>query len=233
MTVSARGLGGPSAAAGLAAEEVEQFGPLALAQAGERLRVSDAAAGQDLAGLDRADLRQHQEQVAHPRRPRARGRLGEDLRQLDLARRQLPLQLRSRRADFVRLLEGTQALFPRSARNARSCLAARHAAILGAATERCQRPRTSEVELCRVSNKARRSTWRKSPGSSRSSSRRRWSTLPTTSSPAGGPSSSSGCEATKIGHQKSASRTNSQPASRAAFASSEAPKTSGSLPTMT
>ena len=130
MTVSARSLGGPSAPAGLVAEEVEQFGPLAIAQAGERLRVSDAAAGQDPAGLDRADLRQHQEQVAHPRRSGARGRVGEDLRQLDLARRQIPLQLRSRRADLVCMLEGTQALFPRSARNARSCLSAGHAAIL-------------------------------------------------------------------------------------------------------
>jgi len=54
----------------------------------------------------------------------------EDLRQLDLAGCQILLQLRSRRADLVRLLKGTQALFPRSARNARSCLAARHAAIL-------------------------------------------------------------------------------------------------------
>ena len=115
---------------GLAAEEVEQFGPLAIAQAGERLSVSDAAAGQDPAGLDRADLRQRQEQVAHPRRPCARGWAGEDLRQLDLAGCQILLQLRSRRADLVRLLKGTQALFPRSARNARSCLAARHAAIL-------------------------------------------------------------------------------------------------------
>jgi hypothetical protein len=61
------------------------------------------------------------------------GGLGEDLRQLDLARRQIPLQLRSRRADLVRLLEGTQALFARSARNAHSCLSAGHAAILGAA----------------------------------------------------------------------------------------------------
>ena len=64
MTLSARSLGGPSPPTGLAAEEVEQFGPLAIAQAGERLRVGDAAAGQDPAGLDRADLRQHQEQVA-------------------------------------------------------------------------------------------------------------------------------------------------------------------------
>jgi hypothetical protein len=139
LTVSAGSLGGMSAPAGLAAQEVEQFGPLAIAEAGERLRVGDAAAGQDPAGLDRADLRQRQEQVAYPRRPRALGRAREDLRQLDLACRQLPLQLRARRADLVRLLEGTQALFPRSARNARSCLSAGHAAILGAARAAGQR----------------------------------------------------------------------------------------------
>ena len=41
----------------LLVEAVEQFGPLALGQAAERLRVSDAAVGEDPAGFDRADLR--------------------------------------------------------------------------------------------------------------------------------------------------------------------------------
>jgi len=60
----------------------EQFGSLAIGQAGQRFRVSDPTLGQDPASLDRADLRE-QEEIAHPRRPHIRGRLGEDLRQLD------------------------------------------------------------------------------------------------------------------------------------------------------
>jgi hypothetical protein len=41
----------------VAAEAVQQFGALAIGQAAERLRVSDAAVGEDPAGFDRADLR--------------------------------------------------------------------------------------------------------------------------------------------------------------------------------
>lgn len=54
-------------------DAVDQFGPLAIGQAGERLRVRDAALGEDPAGFDRADPRQHQEEIAHPRCPHARG----------------------------------------------------------------------------------------------------------------------------------------------------------------
>jgi len=70
-----------------AAEAAQQFGALALGQAAERLRVSDTAVGEDPAGLDRADLRERQENVAHSRRPHALGRLGDDLREFDLPRR--------------------------------------------------------------------------------------------------------------------------------------------------
>jgi hypothetical protein len=54
--------------------------------------------------------------VAHPRRPHRRGRLGEDLRQLDRAGREVFLQLRSRRPDLVCMLQGTRVLFTRSTR---------------------------------------------------------------------------------------------------------------------
>jgi len=106
----------------------EQFGSLAIGQAGQRFRVSDPTLGQDPASLDRADLREHQEEIAHPRRPHIRGRLGEDLRQLDRAGREVFLQLRSRRPDLVCMLQGTQVLFTRSTRNARSSLPVCHAA---------------------------------------------------------------------------------------------------------
>src|SRR5712691_8483467 len=74
----------------VAAEAVQQFGALALAQTAERLRVSDAAIGKDPAGFDRADLRERQEDVAHSRRPHALGRPGEDLRRFDLSRGEIP-----------------------------------------------------------------------------------------------------------------------------------------------
>ena len=100
-------------------DEVDQFGSLASGQARERLRVRDAAAGQDPAGFDRADPREHREQIAHPRRPHARGRFSEDRRQLERAGRELLLQLRSRRPDRVCLLQRMQALRTRLARNVR------------------------------------------------------------------------------------------------------------------
>jgi hypothetical protein len=51
------------------AEEGDQLAPLPLAQAGKRPRVSDPRVGEDAGGPDRADLRQHQEDVAHSRGP--------------------------------------------------------------------------------------------------------------------------------------------------------------------
>ena len=54
------------------------------------------------------------------------GRLGEDLRQFDLSRREILLQLRSRRPYLVGQPQGTQTLLTRSARNTRICLAGRH-----------------------------------------------------------------------------------------------------------
>src|SRR5712691_645614 len=118
----------------VAAEAVEQFGALPLGQAAERLRVSDAAVGEDPAGLDRADLRKRQEDVTHSRRPHELGRPGEDLRQFDLPRRELLLQLRSRRPDFVGQPQRTQPLLTRSARSTRICLAGRHAGHFRAAS---------------------------------------------------------------------------------------------------
>src|ERR1035437_29287 len=112
------------------AEEVDQLAPLPLAQTGKRLRVSDPTVGKDASGLDRADLRQYQEDIAHSRCPHTRGWVGEDLHQLDLSRRELLLQLRSCRPNFVRLFQRTQPLLARSARNARTGAALCHAAIL-------------------------------------------------------------------------------------------------------
>src|ERR1035437_10419284 len=88
------------------AEEVDQLAPLPLAQTAKRLRVSDPTVGKDAGGPDRADLRQHQEDIAHSGCPHTRGWVGEDLRQLDLSRRELLLQFRSRCPNFVCLLEG-------------------------------------------------------------------------------------------------------------------------------
>jgi hypothetical protein len=102
------------------AEEVDQLAALPLGQTAKRLRVSDPTVGKDASGPDRADLRQHQEDIAHSRCPHTRGWVGEDLHQLDLSRRELLLQLRSCRPNFVCLLQRTQPLFARSARNART-----------------------------------------------------------------------------------------------------------------
>ena len=98
----------------------DQLAPLPLDQTAKCLRVSDPTVGKDASGLDRADLRQHQEDIAHSRCPHTRGWVGEDLHQLDRSRGELLLQLRSRRPNFVRLLQRTQPLLARSARNART-----------------------------------------------------------------------------------------------------------------
>ncbi len=111
---------GSTASGGSAAEEVDQLVPLPIGQTAERLRVSDPTLGEDAAGSDRADLRDRQEHLAHPRCPHTGGWVGEDLHQLDLSRGKLLFQLRSRRPYLVRLLQRTQTLFARSARNART-----------------------------------------------------------------------------------------------------------------
>jgi hypothetical protein len=109
---------------------------LPIGQTAERLRVSDPTLGEDPAGSDRADLRHHQEDIADPRRPHTGGWVGEDLHQLDLSRSELLFQLRSRRPYLVRLLQRTQTLFARSARNARTGAALRHADDSAARTGR-------------------------------------------------------------------------------------------------
>jgi hypothetical protein len=111
---------GPTVSGGSAAEEVDQLASLSIGQTAERLRVSDPTSGEDAAGSDRADLRHRQEDIAQPRCPHTGGWVGEDLHQLDLSRRELLLQLRPRRPYLVRLLQRTQTLFARSARNART-----------------------------------------------------------------------------------------------------------------
>jgi hypothetical protein len=55
---------GPTVSGGSAAEEVDQHASLSIGQTAERLRVSDPASGEDVAGSDRADLRHHQEDIA-------------------------------------------------------------------------------------------------------------------------------------------------------------------------
>src|SRR6266566_2990622 len=108
----------PTGAGGSAAEASDQLVPLPSGQAAERLRVRDPGLGEDAAGSDRADLRQHQAEIAPPRRPHTGGWVGEDRHRLDLSRGELRLQPRSRRRYLVRLLQRTQTLVARSARNA-------------------------------------------------------------------------------------------------------------------
>jgi hypothetical protein len=86
--------------------------------------------GKDASGFDWADLRQRQEEIAHGRCPQERGWVGEDLRQLDLSRRELLFQGRSRRPNVVGLIQRTQPLLVRSARNVRTGPALCHPAIL-------------------------------------------------------------------------------------------------------
>ena len=126
----------PTASGGSAAEEVDQLASLPIGQTAERLRVSDPTLGEDPAGSDRADLRDHQEDLAHPRCPHTGGWVGEDLHQLDLSRGKLSFQLRSRRPYLVRLRQRTQTLLARSARNARTGAALRHADNSAARTGR-------------------------------------------------------------------------------------------------
>jgi len=82
--------------------------------------VSDPTLGEDAAGSDRADLRHHQEEIAHSRCPHTGGWVREDLHELDLSRRELLLQPRPRRPYRVRLFQRTQTLFARSTRNTRT-----------------------------------------------------------------------------------------------------------------
>jgi len=130
----------PIASGGSAAEEVDQLASLPIGQTAERLRVSDPILGEGPAGSDRADLRHHHQDIADPRRPHTGGWVGEDLHQLDLSRSELSFQLRSRRPYLVRLLQRTQTLFARSARNARTGAALRHADDSAARTGRWSTP---------------------------------------------------------------------------------------------
>jgi hypothetical protein len=76
--------------------------------------------GEDPARSDGADLRHRQEEIVQPRRPHTRGWLGDDLHELDLARREPLLQLRPRRPHLVRPRQRMQTLLARSPRNTRT-----------------------------------------------------------------------------------------------------------------
>jgi hypothetical protein len=114
----------------LAPEEAGQFRTLTISQTAKRLRVCDPAPSKDPTRLNRPDLREHHQQVAHPRRPHARWRPGQDLQQPNLARGQVLLQPRPLRSNLVRLLQRLTTLLARYTPIPRPLLAARHAASL-------------------------------------------------------------------------------------------------------
>jgi hypothetical protein len=79
-----------------AAEQLDQFSPLTVAEAADRLGVGDPAAGKRTIGPGGTDPRYDQQQLTHFRRKRAGRRVGDHPRQLDPAGGDSSLQPRAR-----------------------------------------------------------------------------------------------------------------------------------------
>ena len=88
-----------------AAEHLDQFSPLTVAEAADRLSVGDPAVGEHTIGPGRTDPGYDQEQLTYLRRLRAGWRVGDHLGKLDPAGGDLSLQLRTCDANLVRLRE--------------------------------------------------------------------------------------------------------------------------------
>jgi hypothetical protein len=73
------------------AEQLAEFGALAVAEAGEGFGGGDAAVGECAVGLGGADSRYDQQQFAYLRAGGVGWRVGQDLCQLELAAREFSL----------------------------------------------------------------------------------------------------------------------------------------------
>ncbi len=111
-----------------AGEQLDQFSPLTVAEAGDRLRVGDPAAGEHAIGAKRTDPGHDQKQLAHLRRLHAARRLGDQLRRLDSAGRDSALQLRPGDTNLVRLRQRAQSLLGRPSKRCRGAAHNRHGA---------------------------------------------------------------------------------------------------------
>ena len=105
-------------ASALVLEQVDQFGSLAVAEAGDCFRVGDAAMHERAVGAGGADAMHSDKQLDHTGGARACGRVGEDACQLDHAGGEVALELCARAAHFVRLRERAQPLLGRAGRRA-------------------------------------------------------------------------------------------------------------------
>jgi hypothetical protein len=103
-----------------AAEQRDQFGPLTVAQAADRLGVGDPAAGEHAIGPGGTDPRYDQQLLAHLRRLRAARRVGEHPCKRDPAGGDLSLQLRTCETNLVRPRERAQPLLGRPSRGWRA-----------------------------------------------------------------------------------------------------------------
>ncbi len=103
-----------------AAEQLDQFAPLTVGEAGERLCGRDPAAGEQTIGPGRTDPRDGQQQLPHLRRLRTSRRVGDHPRQLEAARGDPSLQLGALDANLVRLRERAQPLLARASKRCRS-----------------------------------------------------------------------------------------------------------------
>jgi hypothetical protein len=99
------------------AEKVDQFGPLAVAEAGDRLCFGDPAVSKRTLGPRRADPRYSEKQLFHLRPLRRRGRDREHLGKFDRARGKLSLQLRTRETNLVCPRKRSLALLARARRD--------------------------------------------------------------------------------------------------------------------
>jgi hypothetical protein len=97
----------------LSGRAVDQFGPLTVAEAADRLGVGDPAAGEHAIGPGGTDPRHDQKQLTHLRRLHAARRVGDQPDQLDPARGDFPLQPRPFDAHLVRLRQRAQPLLGR------------------------------------------------------------------------------------------------------------------------
>ncbi len=113
-------------ASALVLEQVDQFGSLPVAEAGDCLRVGDAAMHERAVGAGGAGAMHSDKQLDHTGGARACGRVGEDACQLDHAGGEVALELRARAAHFVRLRERAQPLLGRAGLRAVCAPLARH-----------------------------------------------------------------------------------------------------------
>src|SRR4051794_9719050 len=89
----------------LPAQQRDELGPLALGEAADRLRLRDAAGGEEAAGLHAAALRYREQEVEHLRRQHPLRRVGQQRRDGRGAGLQIALQLRPRDPNDIRALQ--------------------------------------------------------------------------------------------------------------------------------